>query len=451
MQPQIGLTSDIRLLRSVVGMLTARLPINSGTTLAQLEGDALFTKNIRALIELCPWRMWDVLGAIGAVLEAVPAPTPPTRAHFPDDVVSLGEASAQAQTQTQSPNVNSNANSNSASGNAIAGTGNSGNANNNVLNVAAQHSQLLVLRLMANCLAYYWRLYRDTHPLEGADGGVNNGLGGDSGGNSGLNSNTGLGGFVGGANSPSLLSSPSPSISFSASGSSASFVGAGLPLASALNSALPLPSALNSTLSSAAALTHPSPALPNLSDPPALDESLANYLLNTVSQLLQTSSLDINVDSISHPDFLRSMGFHDDKQTSPVQLKLASFFTAPSSSYLPNPSLFVAPAQSEIYLELQKETGKIIFYLSASNWPLVINRLRAKIYSLTSFSSATQSSFQNITAAAPAASASPYDLSDNANFDLSELRYLEFLNLNVQRLPTLLTGTYLSNRIKCAD
>ncbi|KAJ3124569.1 Ras GTPase activating protein ira2 [Physocladia obscura] len=481
-----GLTSDIRLLRSIVTMLTARLPINSGTTLGQLEGDGLFTKNIRALIELCPWRLWDVLGAIGAVLEAVPAPI--ARAHFLDDVVSVGEAQMQTQTGNSTGNNSNNnsngmGNANGGDGNGnfnLNGNGNAGinNANTTNTNTLALQSQLFVLRLMANCLAYYWRLYRDTHP----------------------------------PSNPSLLSmslslsTPTPTPTTTPTPTSApetaspahqnpsSTSNTNTPQTqSATNESNPTSGGNGTTGANSAPDTNGTngteaanvsntngtatdgtptltttnnstgsshshyrvPASPPLSDPPALDEPLANYLLNIVSLLLVTSSADINVDTISHPDFLRSMGFHDDRQTSPIQPKQHAFFTAASPNlYLPNPHLFVVPtAAPEIYLELQKEAGKIIFYLSASNWSLVINRLRSKIYSFTAAPSSSsfsnqqqqqqhQQQYQSVNPAAAAVSGigDANNYNDNGIFDLTELRYLEFLNLNLSRLPVLLTA-----------
>ncbi|KAJ3230718.1 Ras GTPase activating protein ira2 [Chytriomyces hyalinus] len=310
------LPTDIKVLRSIVESISQRLPCNSGATLGQLESDAFFAKNIRAIIELCPWRLWDVMGALTSVLKAVSVTADPYNSHSfsyarfednPDAFESLPGA-------------------------------------------LHLHSQLFVLRLMACCLAYYWKLFRETRT------------------------------------SPDT---PEP-----------------------FGDDLDHPNSQHKSASS-----HSSSVL---TDPPALDENLANFILNNVTPLFLTYGSEIAIDSITHSDFLRTLGFVDERETGPTSAKVGSFFTqAKSGHYMPSPAMFICPIGPEIYLELQKEAGKIIFYLSGSNWNLVMARMRQKLYVLTN---AAQSE----------------DASSSA-VDLAELRFMEFLNINQMRLTPLIT------------
>ncbi|KAJ3346803.1 Ras GTPase activating protein ira2 [Entophlyctis luteolus] len=328
------LPADIRLLRSIVESLAERLPCNSGSSLLQLASDPVFGKNLKALVELCPWRLWDVLSAVGTVLESITTNAP-----------GMPSGGNQMQTEDSSSEVD---------------------PSSSLIGSASLHSQLFVLRLMANCLAYYWRLYRDTRNQQ-------------------------------------LAGSPA--------------------------SMGDVPSVINDDRQSATGTNVPI-SKSQLSDPPALDETLANYLLNILTQLFMTYSSSINLDTISHTEFLHSLGFVDDGEMILSSKKVCSFFTDPKASqYMPNSQMFVASSGPEIFLEIQKEAGKIVFYLSASNWNLVIARIRTKMYSLTNSSAPMREGAV---------------LNDNENslspsVDLAELRILEFLNLNLSRMPIFLT------------
>ncbi|KAI8614426.1 hypothetical protein BC830DRAFT_1127447 [Chytriomyces sp. MP71] len=322
------LPTDIKVLRSVVESISQRLPCNSGATLDQLESDTLFAKNIRAIIELCPWRLWDVMGALTSVLESVSATADTYNIHTyqRDDEQGVLD---------QLPGA------------------------------LHLHSQLFVLRLMANCLAYYWKLYRETR-----DG-------------------------------PKTSESPDPYDDDDFDRSSARDISRALNFSRDQSQSTKAGSVL--------------------SDPPALDESLCNFILNTVTGLFLTYGSEILVDSITHSDFLRTLGFVDERETGPTSSKVGSFFTqAKSGHYMPSPAMFMCPIGPEIYLELQKEAGKIIFYMSGSNWNLVMARIRQRLYSVTNTTAQSE------------------EVSGNGA-DLAELRFMEFLNLNQFRLTPLIT------------
>ncbi|KAJ3209839.1 Ras GTPase activating protein ira2 [Entophlyctis luteolus] len=235
------LPADIRLLRSIVESLAERLPCNSGSSLLQLASDPVFGKNLKALVELCPWRLWDVLSAVGTVLESITTNAP-----------GMPSGGNQMQTEDSSSEVD---------------------PSSSLIGSASLHSQLFVLRLMANCLAYYWRLYRDTRNQQ-------------------------------------LAGSPA--------------------------SMGDVPSVINDDRQSATGTNVPI-SKSQLSDPPALDETLANYLLNILTQLFMTYSSSINLDTISHTEFLHSLGFVDDGEMILSSKKVCSFFTDPKASqYMPN-------------------------------------------------------------------------------------------------------------------
>ncbi|KAI9331843.1 hypothetical protein BDR26DRAFT_824234, partial [Obelidium mucronatum] len=94
---------------------------------------------------------------------------------------------------------------------------------------------------------------------------------------------------------------------------------------------------------------------------------------------------------------------------------------------MPSPAMFHTPLDVEIYPEIQKEAGKILFYLSASNWNLVLARIRQKLYSLTNSATALNADDSVLPGFTGA-----------FGLDLTELRFLEFCNLDLTRLPSLL-------------
>ncbi|KAJ3316747.1 Neurofibromin 1, partial [Blyttiomyces sp. JEL0837] len=54
------------------------LPINSGLSLSSLQSDSAFNTNVTALVELSPWRLWDVVASLGSVLEELSSKTATT-------------------------------------------------------------------------------------------------------------------------------------------------------------------------------------------------------------------------------------------------------------------------------------------------------------------------------------------------------------------------------------
>ncbi|KAJ3011078.1 UNVERIFIED_CONTAM: Ras GTPase activating protein ira2, partial [Siphonaria sp. JEL0065] len=316
-----AIPSDLLVLKSLVESLSQRLPFNSGQQLSQLEGDDFFVKNTRAVIELCPWRLWDVVGALSGVLTTT---IKQQLLQQPQQQLSKRDFAA---VEDEDPSIAPK-----------------------LPSVQLLHSQLFVLRLMANCLAYYWNLFRNTKKEQ-----------------------------------RDLLDDDDDD---------------------SFTEQHQMPQTIDPRV---------------LADPPALNETLANYLLNICTHLFLTYMSEINANTITHPDFLRSLGFVDDREVSPTPAKIASFFTQTKSGhYMPSPAMFHTPTGPEIFLELQKEAGKIVFYLSASNWNLVLGRIRQKVYSLTN--STTANADDGLSSAV----------------DLAELRFMEYLNVDLTRLPSLL-------------
>ena len=45
--------------------------MHSGLSLSALESDVSFNQNVKAITELCPWRLWDVVAALVQVLDNI--------------------------------------------------------------------------------------------------------------------------------------------------------------------------------------------------------------------------------------------------------------------------------------------------------------------------------------------------------------------------------------------
>ncbi|KAJ3414836.1 Neurofibromin 1 [Chytridiales sp. JEL 0842] len=414
------MTTDIKVLQSLVSSISEKLPVYSGLPLSFLETDVTFNQNVKAIIELCPWRLWDVAAALVKVLDTISnAPRKPS------------------------------------------------NNEENSLPVEVLRSQLYVLRVLANCLAYYWKLYRETRdPINeddairgNAPSFVNPGVvplsnlqGPQSSSSSPPKNNYARSNVAGQyPGSPARYNSPSdgmPSqqsqqaydsntgspipkfvsdISIYQGGRASSEETMTMENMSAQmnrmnvsgNLTPSLPSGLTPQTSMDGTSSLPT-ATRSLSDPPPLDEGLANFIISAISRFFFTSTGHINADSISHTTFHQSLGFNISDRESYLPSNIASFFThTQNKHYMPNSELYQYPSGSEILLELQKAAGRIVFYVSASNWAIVFSRIRHTMNVLQ-------------------VTANQTDPDDVSSGDLTELRFLEWCNVNRARLATIL-------------
>jgi neurofibromin 1 len=138
----------------------------------------------------------------------------------------------------------------------------------------------------------------------------------------------------------------------------------------------------------------------SLDDPPPLEEPLAKFILTVVGRFLQTSA----------PDLFEN--------TAVVAMNAATTTTNPTSSALDakvetaqaDPS--VNQTRTLLMSDVHKSAGRILFYVSASNWPIVFQRLKARLMFLAG--------------------------TNDENADTSDLRLLEWCNLNSKRLSSVI-------------
>lgn len=79
----------------------------------------------------------------------------------------------------------------------------------------------------------------------------------------------------------------------------------------------------------------------------------------------------------------------------------------------------------DVLPEIHKAAGRIMFYLSASNWPLVFSKIKARLINIVQ------------TAQTGATDAPNHDREIG---DLTELRFIEWCNLNKIRLGMIIAG-----------
>ncbi|KAJ1548500.1 Ras GTPase activating protein ira2, partial [Cladochytrium tenue] len=321
------------------------LPINSSVPISFLESDVGFNHNVKAVIELCPWRLWDVVGHLAAVLEEISNP----------------------QKLSQNQKIKTEA----------------GIMSNELL-----HSRLLILRILSNCLAYYWKLFRESRDPDVHD----------------------------------HAEQSLHSVKLSYNGTSA-------------HQSSPRPPRSNSdggddVHGRASSATTANPAIAgvrSLPDPPPLDEALARFILNALAPYFFTHTGLINPDNINHVNFTMSLASGG---TAPLMAytgledrenqQIANFYMQSGNNfYLPNPEMYSHPPGAEVFTEMQRIAGRIVFYISASNWPLVYARIKQRFLYLMSASSLN-------------------DTDEIGTVDVTELRYLEWCNPNKMRLSSVI-------------
>ncbi|TPX68256.1 hypothetical protein SpCBS45565_g03309 [Spizellomyces sp. 'palustris'] len=368
---------DARLLITLINRVTEKLPVNSGLTFAALEVDPLFSQSVRSIVELSQWRLRDVIGALANVLDGI------------------------SRSFTLAPDDPS-------------------------LSIDILHSQLLVLRLLGDCTAFAWKCHRDalgTVPNLHRNEQTDTSMGRLSSSPRTTRSNT-----------TSVMSRSTATQAEQTSRSSTARTGrARVP--SITLSPMPqqhklsyLSSATDHALHSAGAVTMS--LRPPFVDPPPLEENLARFLLVVVTRFFYTTAAAINTDTINHGYGPLS---ESSELGSPMSLILSSLSTTASPSALLSSPFSSLPSQADLLSEIHRAAGKVLFYLSASNWPVVFSKIKARSLHLAQTGSVGSNS-GNV-------SSSKDDLSqsgDRESGDLTELRYLEWCSINRHRLGMVL-------------
>ncbi|KAF8943228.1 Ras GTPase activating protein ira2 [Haplosporangium gracile] len=109
------------------------------------------------------------------------------------------------------------------------------------------------------------------------------------------------------------------------------------------------------------------------SDPPPLDDALAKYVLSVLTRFLQ------DVHPCEDSDARTEVQSSNNNNSSSSRKKANDTDSAPISSSQSGNNLQEVELSQEIY----KTAGKILFYISASNWPIVFARLKARIQHLS--------------------------------------------------------------------
>jgi len=197
------------------------------------------------------------------------------------------------------------------------------------------------------------------------------------------------------------------------------------------------------------------PPLKEIESPFEFDDNLAKYILSVVIRFFQTSSTQIISDNITHNTF--------NIQTSNENPSISSCIPEFKSIYIlkevianivnfPVPSITsydnTNMASLEIFKEIQKYAGRIIFYLSASNWVPIFQRIKSRLVCLAFNNNSDMKT--NNTDLSDLLSTNPSDIFTSSNgaasniqineansTDLTELRLLEWLCLNRNRLFAL--------------
>ncbi|KAF9977447.1 Ras GTPase activating protein ira2, partial [Modicella reniformis] len=107
------------------------------------------------------------------------------------------------------------------------------------------------------------------------------------------------------------------------------------------------------------------------SDPPPLDDPLAKYVLSVLTRFLHDVPTAEDPDARSD-SMTTSGGSSSRRRTTETDTTLVA-------SSLNTANLQEAEISNEIY----KTAGRVLFYISASNWPIVFARLKARIQHLT--------------------------------------------------------------------
>lgn len=159
---------------------------------------------------------------------------------------------------------------------------------------------------------------------------------------------------------------------------------------------------VNETVSSIAAA-----AAARQSDPPPLEDALAKYVLSVLTRFLH------DVNTTDEPAVAVEPATNNNNNSSKNKKNEPEPQPASATQNMAN---VIDP---DIASELYKTAGRILFYISASNWPIVFARLKARVQHL----STTNDEWP----------------------ETAELKLLETASLNQRRLGQVLTGLSLDS------
>ncbi|KAI8847022.1 hypothetical protein BC829DRAFT_444891 [Chytridium lagenaria] len=173
---------------------------------------------------------------------------------------------------------------------------------------------------------------------------------------------------------------------------------------------------------------HPTPqhqqqTLTILYDPPALDETLAKFILTSIARFFHTSAASINAETLSHSFASEFTAFNTLGLSTPNST-IASYFLG--TDYARN--LFSPASSANFLVELQRAAGRVLFFLSSSNWFVVFGRVKQKLVMIG------QKGAKEMEEAGVGAT------------ELTELRFLEWANLNRSRMGMVLAEVNVALR-----
>jgi len=191
-------------------------------------------------------------------------------------------------------------------------------------------------------------------------------------------------------------------------------------------------------------------------EPPLeFDDNLAKYILGVVIRYFQTSSNQIITDNISHNIFYVQHNLENLSVTSCIpEFKPIHDLKEIVSNIInfPLPLSYASDNYNipflDVFREIQRYAGKIIFYLSASNWLPIFQRIKSRLVYLTANNNSDMKPNTSAFSDLLAVHSNDFVISNNANpgaipineinnNDLTELRLLEWLCLNRNRLYAL--------------
>ncbi|KAJ3207847.1 Ras GTPase activating protein ira2 [Dinochytrium kinnereticum] len=372
------MASDSKVLESLVSRIADKLPIKSGLSVSFLEQDPSFNQNIRALVDLSQWRIWDIGASLIKVLDGVTSTAKQQMANSEEQFASADMV----------------------------------------------QSQLFILRLLACCMAHHWHMYNRTlnpyfeglesfkrlrqpafvtpsstspyasngSPVSSAASSIPsvpiaprairpNGayamLGGQGMGVSGIDAPS----PPPSPNNPNRIQSSSPAFA----DQPPTFDMAPVGRSQSMRVAPSVTASVARGLVSPESTVGSSPlhnqqggaqqALTILYDPPALDESLAKYILSAIARFFHTSAASINADTISHSFASEFTAFNTLGLSTPNS-NIAAYFLGTDYTR----GLFLPASSANFLVELQRAAGRILFFLTSSNWFVVFGRIKQKLH-----------------------------------------------------------------------
>ncbi|KAJ1566644.1 hypothetical protein HK096_000817, partial [Nowakowskiella sp. JEL0078] len=202
-------------------------------------------------------------------------------------------------------------------------------------------------------------------------------------------------------------------------------------------------------------------------DPPPLEEPLASFIINVMTRFFHTSSSLINPDFINHSYASFTAGQFEYQAAVPsigggisgavTTSSISNFFfpssvsglgiSSSSGSVRFDADFHVSHSETfsmnfssvaDTLPELHKAAGRVMFFLSASNWNVVYARIKTKLIYLTQGAlPSVQVDARNRATSMTSTTAAQADnnqIGSPEAGDLTELRFLEWSNLNRYRL-----------------